>query len=164
MMIVNRTELAMSRSNLSGRGLLDPRSKGPRFPRGLGQGLAPCSVVTRILHLMMAIGRLLGEFVYHEAKIVQPSARHDLQVRGGAFTWLVPKTKKRRPFNFLRHGRRLLGFSALGQAWQKTKLCEHVGSHRGHLLYVPRPPTPSALQWRSTSAATKKMAASHGIF
>ena len=41
----------------------------------------PCARgVLCILHLTMAMGRLLGEFVDQEARGVTPSLRHDLQV------------------------------------------------------------------------------------
>ena len=73
-------------------------------------------VVLCILHLTMAMGRLLGEFVDREARSVTPckfSCRRGVHV--GAFMGQLPRTGKRRPL-FLTQGRILLGASELGLA------------------------------------------------
>ena len=74
-----------------------------------------------IMHLTMAMGRLLGEFVDREARAVTPSLRQDLQVlmsdrRAGWSVHGLAFADKEETADSSRHGRKLLGASALGQA------------------------------------------------
>ena len=83
-------------------------------------------VVLCILHLTMAVGRLLGEFVDREARLVTPALRRDLQVllwerRAG---W---RMGRRGPI-FLTHGRIFLSASALGQARPSTRPSRTCGT------------------------------------
>ena len=83
-------------------------------------------VVLCILHLTMAMGRLLGEFVdrrlgwlpRRSVKTCKFSCRRGVKV--GAFMGHPPRTGRRRPI-FLTHGRILVSASALGQAPAKYK-------------------------------------------
>ena len=90
-------------------------------------------VVLCILHLTMAMGRLLGEFVDRKARLVTRGLRQDLQVLAsdrvhvGAFMGQLPRTDKRRPI-FVRHGRILLGASALGRARPSTRPSQTSGT------------------------------------
>ena len=83
-------------------------------------------VVLWILHLTMAMGRLwgslstvrLGWSPLRSVKTCKFSCRRGVQV--GVFMGQLPLSGKRQPI-FLRHGRILLGASALGRAGPRTR-------------------------------------------
>ena len=83
-------------------------------------------VVLCILHLTMAMGRLMGEFVDREARSVTPALRQDLQVlllerRAGWSVYGSTSPDGEETANFLMHCRILLGASALGGARPSTR-------------------------------------------
>ena len=94
----------------------------------------PCAwVVLCILHLTMAMGRLLGEFVVREARAATPLLRQDLQIllserRAGwsVFGSASPDGEERA--NFFEACRILLGASALGQARPSTRPSRTCGA------------------------------------
>ena len=90
-------------------------------------------VVLCILHLTTTMGRLLGEFVDREARAVTPSLRQDLQIllsegRAGWNGYGSPSPDREETANFFRHGRILLGASALGQAQPSTSPSRTCGT------------------------------------
>ena len=90
-------------------------------------------VVLCILHLTMAMGRLLGEFVDREARLVTPALCRDLQVllserRAGRSIYGSASLMGRRRPIFLTHGRLLLSASALGQARPSTRPSRTCGT------------------------------------
>ena len=90
-------------------------------------------VVLCILHLKMAMGRLLGEFVDREAWSVTPALRQDLQLllserRAGWSVYGSASPDGEETANFLTHGRILLGASALGRARPSTRPSRTCGT------------------------------------
>ena len=79
------------------------------------------------------MGRLLGEFVDREARLVTPVLRQDVQVlvserRAGWSVYGSASPDGEETGNFFRHGRIWLGGSALGQAWPSTRPSRTCGT------------------------------------
>ena len=90
-------------------------------------------VVLCILHLRMAMGRLLGDFVNWEARGVTPSLRQDPQVllserRAGWSVYGSASLDGDETANFLRHGRILLGALASSRARPSTRPSRTCGT------------------------------------
>ena len=127
-------------------------------------------VVLCILHLTMAMGRLLGEFVHREARLVTPrsvktckfSCRRGVQV--GAFMGQHPRMGRRRPI-FLTHGRILLSASALGQARPSTRPSQTCGTCcRPSIVHIRALTHRIVLLWRAISGDTALLEQHHGIY
>ena len=105
----------------------------------------PCTrVVLCILHLTMAMGRLLGAFVNQGARWVTPALCQDLEVplSERRASWSVIGSASpdgEETANFLTHRRILLSALALGQARPSTRPLRTCGPAAGPLLYISGP-------------------------
>ena len=126
-------------------------------------------VLLCILHLTMAMGRLLEEFVAREAresplrsgKTYKSSYRRGVQV--GAFIGQLPRTGKKRPIS-LRHARILLGALASGRARPSTRPSRTRGTCcRPSIVHIRAPTRYIVPRWQTISNVTLLLVQHHGI-